>query len=154
MAHLESRGVDMMFQSKGGDSLESPLLFTSRSLSMQSIGCNLDTSYLYNRASGGSFPFGGVGLKPRTMCGVPMSKIEMETKLYKTVWWGLQEVGKYPVRNFGVRSLTDLKVLLRCDDYRKTTFRAVVHGTVTTFSGKVARASAWEQEQLPCGTRP
>jgi hypothetical protein len=116
-------------------------------------GCTIDTGSVYKRASGRGFPHGAVGGKPTTTCGTLMVRMTQTTTLYKTVWWGLQQVaGPFTSSNAGQGTITQKNVIRACDDLRSTTFRMIVRNTGTFPTGSTGTASAYEEATLPCGT--
>lgn len=120
------------------------------------MSCTLDTGSVYKRTSGWEYPYGTAGGKPKTTCTVPMTSISMSTRMYKTVWWGLQQVGgPFNNQNYGVSSLTQTSVEVVCADLRNTTFRMVVTSSAVFPNGSPGGGgSAYQEALLPCGTNP
>lgn len=117
--------------------------------------CTIDTGNVYKRTSGTGHPHGTVGGKPATQCTNIMLSISQSTTLYKTVWWGLQNVaGPFPASNSGEGRLQQTNVQRICDDSRSTTFRMEVSSTGRFPNGTSAGGSAFEQATLACGTNP
>jgi hypothetical protein len=115
--------------------------------------CTIDTGDVYKRSSGNKYKYGSVGGHPRTVCNVIMARITQSTTLYKTVWWGLQQVaGPFNSSNTGEAVLEQKKVEKICDDLRDTTFRMVVRGTGIFPTGVSGSATAFEEAKLKCGT--
>lgn len=115
--------------------------------------CTISTGDVYKRASGGIYPYGAVGGKPLTQCTVIMARIEQTTNIYKTVWWGLQQVaGPFTAVNYGEGRLQQTNPIRKCDDLRETTFRMIVRSTGTFPTGVRGTASAFEEATLKCGT--
>lgn len=92
---------------------------------------------------------------PTTQCTVIMIRIQQSTTLYKTVWWGLQQVaGPFNSVNTGQGRLEQTSPIRKCDDLRATTFRMIVRSTGTFPTGPTGTASAYEEAKLACGTNP
>lgn len=118
------------------------------------VGCHVDTGNVYKRSSGSGYPYGTVGGKPRTTCDTLMVRITQTTTLYKTVWWGLQQVaGPFSSTNVGQGTIQQTNVQVVCADLRNTTFRMIVRSTGTFPTGTTGTASAYEEANLPCGTK-
>ena len=127
---------------------------TTSALAAGGVSCTIKTGNVYKRTSGSGYTYGTVGGHPATQCTVPMVRIQQSTTLYKTVWWGLQQVaGPFNSSNSGVSSLTQTSPVRICDDLRQTTFRMIVRSTGTFPTGVSGTASAYEQATLACGTR-
>lgn len=117
--------------------------------------CRINTGDVYKRSSGSIYPYGAVGGHPATVCTVPMVRINQSTSIYKTVWWGLQQVaGPFDSWNVGQGSLQQTSPIRKCDDLRDTTFRMIVRSTGTFPTGTTGTATAYEEANLPCGTNP
>lgn len=132
-----------------------PGIATQRPGVRASFPCNIDTGDVYKRSSGGSYPYGTVGGKPRTWCVQTMARISMTTNLYKNVWWGYQKVaGPFTSTNYNSTSLQQTNVEVVCADLRATTFQMIVESSATWPSGGVGSANAWNSATLSCGTNP
>jgi hypothetical protein len=119
------------------------------------MSCTIDTGAVYKRTSGTGYQYGTVGGKPATQCTNIMISISQSTTLYKTVWWGLQQVaGPFSSSNQGEGRLQQTKVEKVCDDLRDTTFRMEVSSTGVFPNGTSGGGSAFEQATWPCGTNP
>lgn len=127
-----------------------------RSVAVAAAGsCHLDTGPVYKRSSGNGLPSGAVGAKPKTTCTVAMVNIKHSSTMYKTVWWGLQQVGgPFTGGNYGVSSYEQKNILVPCVDLRDTTFRVIVSSSGTFPNGSTTGASAYEEATWPCGTNP
>jgi hypothetical protein len=120
-----------------------------------SAGCTIDTGNVYKRTSGSGYKYGTAGAKPRTTCGTLMVKMTQTSTLYKTVWWGLQQIaGPFTSTNAGQGTIQQTNVAVVCADLRDTTIRVIVRNTGTFPTGSTGTASAYEQALLPCGTNP
>lgn len=117
--------------------------------------CALNTGNIYMRTSGSIYPYGAMGIKPKTTCSVPMVSISHSTKIYKTVWWGLQLVHTAPLsNNSGQVSLETTNIEVVCADYRRTEFYAYVNSTGVFPGGATGSSNAWQSGFLGCGTNP
>ena len=115
-------------------------------------GCTIDTGIVY---TGSGYPYGTVGGTPRTTCDTIMVHMTQSTTLYKTVWWGLQEVaGPFTNSNSGEGTIQQTNVQVVCADLRDTTFRMIVRNTGTFPTGSTGTATAYEEANLQCGTNP
>ena len=98
---------------------------------MGAAACVLSPGLMWKRASGGGFPSGAVGSKPKfEQCTPGIKSTKLVSKVYMQTWWGWAQVAG-PFTSYGAGNMEQKSVMYRCNGTTWSKFRVLTQGTIT-----------------------